>query len=93
MVYDEMDSFRVPDLLDPHLTENLDRQRSSAILSHRHVRRQNSNLTGMMDHSAPISLDAYDLLRKRERVIAENSLRQAGREAETKTVVIKDESF
>jgi hypothetical protein len=47
----------------------------------------------MMDHSAPISLDANDLLRKRERVIAKNGLRQAGREAETKTVVIKDESF
>ena len=89
MVYDEMDSFRVPDLLDTHLTENLDRQRSSAILSHRHVRRQDSNLTGMMDHSAPISLDANDLLRKREGIIAKNRLRQAGREAKPKLSLLK----
>jgi len=89
MVYDEMNSFRVPDLLDTHLTENLDRQRSSTILRHRHVRRQNCNLARMMDPPASISFDADDLLGKRERVIIQNRLRQAGREAEPKLSLLK----
>jgi len=89
MVYNEMDSFRVPDLLDPHLTENLDRQGSSAILSHGHVRRQNSNLAGMVDLPASVSFDANDLLGKSKRVIVEDRLRQVGREAGRKLSLLK----
>src|SRR5207245_510596 len=81
MIYDKMDSLRVPDLLNTHLTENLDRQGSSAILSHGHVRRQNSNLAGMVDLPASVSFDANDLLGKSKRVIVEDRLRQVGREA------------
>jgi hypothetical protein len=89
VVYDEMDSFRVPDLLDPHLTEDLDRQGSSAILGHRHVGGQNSNLARMMYFLASISLDADDLLRECKRFIVEDVLRQGGREAGRKLSLLK----
>src|SRR2546428_10525463 len=39
MIYNKMDPFWVPDLLDAHLTEDLDRQRSCAILCHCQVGR------------------------------------------------------
>ena len=89
MVYDQMDSSRVPDLLNAHLTENPDRQGSSAILSHGHVRGQNCNLARKVDLPASVSLDANDLLGKRKRIITKNSLRQAGREAERKLPLLK----
>ena len=69
MVYDEVDFLRVPNLLDTHLTEDLDRQRSSAILGHGHVGRQNSDLSSMVGLPASISFDADDLLSERKRVI------------------------
>jgi predicted SpoU family rRNA methylase len=75
-IYNEMYSFRVPDLLDTYLTKNLDRQRSSVILGHGHVRRKNSNLARKVDLPASVSFDANDLLGKRKRVTVEDYLRQ-----------------
>ena len=69
MVYNEMDSLRVPNLLNTHLTEDLDRQGPSTILSHGHVGRKNGNLSRMVDFTATVSLDANDLLRERKRVV------------------------
>ena len=69
MVYDEMDLFRIPDLLNTHLTENLDRQGSRTVLSHGHVGRNDSNLSRTVDLTATVSLDANDLLRERKRVV------------------------
>ena len=66
MVYDEMDSLRVPNLLNTHLTEDLDRQGPSTILGHRHIRRQNSDLARMMDLFTSISLNTDYLLGKRQ---------------------------
>ena len=84
-----MDSFRVPDLLNTHLTEDLDRQRSRAVLSHGHVSRQNSNLAREVELPASVSFDANDLLSKRKRVIVENRLRQVSREAERKLPLLR----
>ena len=78
MIDHKMDFLWIPDLLHPHLAEDLDRQGSSAVLCHRHVRRQNSDLARVMDPLASISLDADYLLGKRQRVIVENRLRQLG---------------
>ena len=89
MVYNQVDSFRVPDLLDAHLTENFDRQRSRTILSHRHIRRQNSNLPRMMDIPSSVSLDTDDLLCEGKRIIVQDSLRQLGQEAGRKLPLLK----
>jgi len=64
MIYDKMDSLRIPDLLNAHLTENLDRQRSGTVLSHGHIRGQDSNLTGPMDFLGPIGFNANDFFRE-----------------------------
>src|SRR6267378_7706297 len=84
-----MDSFWVPDFLDAHLAKNLDRQRPGAILSHCHIRGQDSNLARMTDLPASVSLDANDLLSKRKRITVENRLRQISREAERKLSLLK----
>ena len=84
-----MDSFRIPDLLNPHLTEDLDRQRSGTVLSHGHIRGQDSNLAREVDLPASVSFDANDLLSKRKRVIVENRLRQVSREAERKLPLLR----
>src|SRR5205807_1369088 len=49
MIYDKMDSLRVPDLLNTHLTEDLDRQGSRAILGHSHIGRQNRDFARMVN--------------------------------------------
>jgi hypothetical protein len=89
MVYNQMDLFRVPDLLNTHLAEDLDRQRAGAILGHSHVGRQNSNLARKADLPASLRFDANDLLGKSKRVIAKNRPRQANREAEQKLPLLK----
>ena len=78
MIYHKMDLFWVPDLLNPHLAKDLDRQGSSTILGHSHVRGKNSDLAGMMDLLTSISLDTDYLLSKRQGVIVEDRLRQLG---------------
>src|SRR5712664_24716 len=80
MVYYEMDFFRVPDLLDAHLTENLDRQRPRTVLGHGHVGRQDTNLPRTVDFPNSVRLDTDDLLRERKRIVAEDSLGQLSHE-------------
>src|SRR5438874_173875 len=77
----EMDFFGVPDLLNAHLTEDLDRQGSSAILGHCHVRGQNSDLSSIVDLLASISFDADDFLSESKRIIVQDRLGQSGHEA------------
>ena len=89
MIYDKMDSLRIPDLLNAHLTENLDRQRSGTVLSHGHVHWQNGNLARKVDLPASVSLDANDLLSKCKRIIVENRLGQISREAGRKLPLLK----
>ncbi len=89
MIYDKMDSLRIPDLLNAHLTENLDRQGSRAVLGHGHVHRQNGNLARKVDLPASVSLDANDLLSKCKRIIVENRLGQISREAGRKLPLLK----
>jgi hypothetical protein len=89
MVYDKMDFFRVPNLLNAHLTEDLDSQGSSTVLSHGHVSGQNSNLSPMVDFPASVSLEANDFLSERQRIIVEDRLRQGGREAGRKLSLLK----
>ncbi len=89
MIYDKMDSLRIPDLLNAHLTENLDRQRSGTVLSHGHVHWQNGNLARKVDLPASVSFDANDLLSKRKRIIVENRLGQISREAGRKLPLLK----
>ena len=76
MIDHQMDFFRVPDLLNAHFTENLDRQGSSAVLGHGHVGRQNGDLSSVMDLTATVGLDADDLLSESKRVVVEDCLGQ-----------------
>ena len=73
-----MDFLRVPDLLNAHLAKDFDRQWSSTILGHGHVRRQNSNFTRMVDLLPFVRLEADDLLSERKRIIVQDRLRQLG---------------
>ena len=76
MIYHKMDLFWVPDLLNPHLAKDLDRQGSSAVLGHGHVGRQNGDLSSVMDLTATVGLDADDLLSESKRVVVEDCLGQ-----------------
>ena len=59
-----MDFGRVPDPRDTHLAEHFDCKWPSAVLSHRQVDGQNSNVPGAMDLFGTIRSDADDLLRE-----------------------------
>src|SRR2546425_6223857 len=89
MIYDKMDLFWVPDLLNPHLTEHFDCQGSGAVLSHGHVSGQNSNLPRLVDLPASVRFDTDDLLSEGKRIIVQDRLRQLGHEAERKLPLLK----
>src|SRR6266581_4578125 len=89
MIYDQVDSLRVPDLLNPHLTEDLDCQRSSAILGHGHIRRNNGDLSCMVDLPGSVSPDTDDLLSKRKRIIVQDCLSQGRQDAGRKLSLLK----
>ena len=91
MIDHKMDLRRIPDLLNAHFTEDLDRQRSRAILGHCHVGRYNSNLSRMVGFLRPVGFQADDFLSESKRIIVQDCLRQPGSRGGTKTVVIKDE--
>src|SRR2546427_2473218 len=88
-----MDFFRLPDLLNTQLPEDLDSQGSRTVLGHRHIGRQDSNLPRMMDFPACVSLDTDNLLSERKGIIVQDRLRQLRSRGGTKTVVIKDETL
>src|SRR5207245_9689001 len=75
MIYDKMDSLRVPDLLNTHLTEDLDRQGSRAILGHSHIGRQNRDFARMVNLLASFGFNAVDLIRLRQRVVIDTCCR------------------
>ena len=89
MIDHKMDFLRVPDFLNAHLTEDLDRQGSSAILGHGHVSTNNCNLSDMMNLLASIGLNTDDFLSERQRIIVKDRLRQADREARRKLSLLK----
>ena len=91
MINHEMDFGRIPDPRDAHLTKHFDRKWSSAVLSHREVHRQYSNVSRPMDLLDSIGSDANDLLRKGQRVIVQDVLTQRRSEAGKKLVAIKRE--
>src|SRR5690348_14130130 len=70
----QMNSGRVPYFWDAHLAENLDRQRSSTVLSHGEVGGDHRNVARMMDSFATLCSDTNDLLSKSQRIIVENIL-------------------
>jgi hypothetical protein len=84
-----MDFLRIPDLLNAHLTKDLDRQGSSTILRHRHIRWHNRDLPRMMDLLASVSLNADEFLSESKRIIIQDRLRQLCHEAERKLPLLK----
>src|SRR5712692_5455573 len=84
-----MDFLRVPEFLNAHLTKDLDRQGSCAILGHGHIGGKNSNLSRMVYLPASISFDADDPLSEGKRIIVEDRLRQLGQEAGRKLPLLK----
>ena len=92
MIDHKMDFLRVPDLLNAHFTKDLDCQRSSAVLGHRHVSTNDGNLSSTVDFPTSVGLDADDFLSKSKRIIVKDRLRQSRSRGGTKTVVIKDEA-
>src|SRR2546426_8384257 len=65
----QMDARRVPQLLDPHLSNDLNRQGTSTILGHSKIDRQNNDVSWMEQvmFAAFGGTDAHDFLRERER--------------------------
>ena len=86
-----MDFGRVPDSRDTHLAEDFDCKRPCAVLGHRQVDGQNSNVPRVMDLFGTIRSDADDLLRKGQRIIVQDLLTQRRSEAGEKLVAIKRE--
>src|SRR5712691_9541703 len=84
-----MDFLRVPEFLNAHLTKDLDRQGSCAILGHGHIGGKNSNLSRMVYLPASISFDADDPLSEGKRIIVQDRLRQLRQEAGRKLPLLK----
>ncbi len=91
MINHEMDFGRVPDSRDTHLAEDFDCKWPCAVLGHRQVDGQYSNVPGAMDLFGTIRSDADDLLRKGQRIIVQDLLTQRRSEAGEKLVAIKRE--
>ena len=85
MIDHEMDFGRVPDPWNAHFGEDLDGEWSSAILSHREIDWQYSNVSRAMDLLARVSPDANDLFREGQRIIVHDVLTQWRSEAGEKT--------
>jgi hypothetical protein len=86
----KMDTRRVPDLLDTHFTEYFDGERSSTVLGHRHVSRDDSDITRMVDPLTVIGSNADNLLSKCQRIIVQNILAQNSIMSPKNPGVIKD---